>query len=133
MDVPIQTPTILKHEVNAWNRQYYIDKVNAGLLKAIITLGNRYPEPTMDNVLHPNSKILVGLMEKYFEYEGNGRIRAAIKAALRIIICKIEHSPNYRDRASWFVEELKKSDWKPRSYNHPVNLWNEPKPYGGRI
>lgn len=131
METHIQTPTILKHEINAFHREYYRDKVNAPLLKAITILGNRYPEPTMENVLHPNSKLLVEIAEKYRKFEGNDRVAKLVSAILRIAINKIEHSPNYRDRFSWFIEELKKSDWKPRSYNHPEHDWNEPKPYGG--
>ena len=130
MDEPITQPTILKHEVNAWHRQYYIDKVNEPLLKAITILGNRYPMPTEENVLHPNSKKLVVIWKKYLEYEGNLRVGTVVSALFRIAICKLEHSPNYRDRLGWFVEELAKCDWKSRAYNHPVNDWKEPKPYG---
>jgi len=109
-----------------------MEKVNAPLLKAVTILGNRYPEPTLDNVFHPNSKRLIEIRNKYERFEGNWRIKGVVMAVLRILISKIEHSPNYRDRFSWFVEELINSGWKGRSYNHPVNEWNEPKPYGGR-
>ncbi len=126
------TVPILKHEINLLNPQYYIEKVNAPLLKAITILGNRYPEPTIDNVLHPNSKRLVEIRDKYCRYEGDGRVKALVMAALRILISKIEHSPPYRDRFGWFVEELRAGEWKPRAYNHPQRDWNEPKPYGGR-
>ncbi len=132
MDSLIQTPTILKHEVNAWHREYYIDKVNAPLLKAITILGNRFPEPTIDNVLHPNSKRLVEILEKYSRFEGNERIKAIVLAVARIVINKMEHSPNWRDRIFFFAEELRAGEWKTRSYNHPEHDWNEPKPYGGR-
>ncbi len=132
MDSPIKTPTILKHEVNAWHREYYIEKVNKPLLKAITILGNRFPEPTIDNVLHPNSKRLVEILEKYLRFEGNPYIAKIISAVARIVINKLEHSPNWRDRIGFFAEELRAGEWKPRSYNHPENAWNEPKPYGGR-
>ncbi len=123
---------ILKHEVNTFHRQYYIDKVNNPLLKAVTILGNRFPEPTLDNVLHPNSKKMVGIWKKYLEYEGNLHLAQLVSAVLRTLINKIEHSPNYRDRFSWFVEQLMECGWKPRSYNHPEHDWNEPKPYGGK-
>ncbi len=123
--------SILKHEVNSHQREYYIENVNEPLLKAVTILGNRYPEPTTDNVLHPNSKRLVGIWKQYLEYEANPRLAKLVSAILRIAINKIEHSPNYRDRFSWFVEQLMNSGWKPRSYNHPEHDWNEPKPYGG--
>jgi len=123
--------TLIKHEINALHREYYIEKVNEPLLKAITILGNRYPEPTMENVLHPNTKKLIGLGERYLRWEGNPRIAKLLKALIRIVVDKIEHSPNYRDRFSVLIELIKETDWKPRSYNHPVNDWNEPKPYGG--
>jgi len=125
------TVNVLKHEINAWHRQYYIEKVNAPLLKAVTILGNRFPEPTEDNVLHPNSKKLVEIWQEYLGYEGNPRVKVVVSAILRTLINKIEHSPNYRDRFSWFVERLMSCGWKPRSYNHPEHDWKEPKPYGG--
>ncbi len=120
---------ILKHEVNAWNRAKYI-KVNDALLKAGVILGNRYPDPREYEVLHPNHVKLVGILEKYIGFEGNGRIKKIIMAAMRILINKVEHCPNYRDRFSWFVEELIACNWKPRSLNHPEHDWKEAKPYG---
>jgi len=123
---------VLKHEINSNRRQFYIDKVNAPLLKAVTILGNRYPEPTAGNVLHPNSKRLVEILDKYIAFEGNSRVKQIVLAVARIVIDKLEHSPNYRDRISFFAEELRGGDWKPRSYNHPQHDWNEPKPYGGR-
>ena len=123
---------ILKHEINSNRRQFYIDKVNAPLLKAVTILGNRYPEPTADNVLHPNSKRLVEVLTKYARFEGNERVKKIILSVARVVIDKLEHSPNWRDRISFFAEELRAGEWKSRSYNHPEHDWNEPKPYGGR-
>ena len=122
---------ILKHEVNAWHRAYYIDKVNAPLFKAITILGNRFPEPTADNVLHPNSKRLVEILARYDQCERNWRVKAVIMAVARVVITKLEHSPNWRDRISFFAEELRAGEWKTRSLNHPEHDWEEPKPYGG--
>jgi len=122
---------LLRHVVNSDERDKYI-KLNNALVTVITVWGNRYPEPTMENVTHPNTKRLIAIHKKYLGFEGNSRIRKVVSAVLRIVANKIEHSANWRDRFSWFVEELKESDWKPRSYNHPVNDWNEPKPYGGK-
>ena len=124
--------TLLKHEINSHNREYYIEKVNAPLFKAITILGNRYPDPFEYEVLHPNHQRLLRIMEKYGKFEGNNRVRRVAMALLRILIDKVEHSPNFRDRFCWFVEELREGEWKNRSYNHPQHEWNEPKPYGGR-
>ena len=124
---------LLKWQINSDSREYYIEKVNRPLLKAITILGNRYPEPTMENLGHSNSRRLLEILHTYLEYEGNERLASLGKALFRILIAKVEHSPNYRDRVSWFFEMIEKCGWKPRSYNHPVNLWNEPKPYGRSI
>lgn len=121
---------LLKHQINSDDREYYIEKVNKPLLKVLALLSKRYPEPIMENLNHPNARWLLRRLGKYLKYEGNPRIAEAVKALVRIIIVKLEHSPNYRDRISWWVEDT--GGWKGRSYNHPVNDWNEPKPYGGR-
>ena len=123
---------ILKHEINAWHRDFYIEKVNAPLLKAITILGNRFPEPTIDNVLHPNARRLIEIKEKYAQFEGDNRVKQIVMAVLRVVISKLEHSPNWRDRIGFLADELRDGEWKPRSYNHPEHEWNEPKPYGGR-
>jgi len=123
--------TILKHEINNYRRQYYIDKVNAPLFKAITILGNRYPEPTVDNVLHPNSKRLVEILNEYVEFEAHKRIKQVVMAVARVVISKMEHSPPWRDRIFFFAEKLREGEWKPRALNHPERDWNEPKPYGG--
>lgn len=102
------------------------------MFKAITILGNRYPEPTVDNVLHPNSKRLVGILNEYVGFEGNNRVKQVVMAVARIVINKMEHSPPWRDRIFYFAEKLRDGDWKPRAYNHPERDWNEPRPYGGR-
>ena len=140
--------TLLKHQVNAFGREYYMEKVNKPILKAIVVFGRsaswlqmllasieivrsvrKYPRPTLENVQHPNSKWLLRRLALYLEYEGMSRIAMVVIVLVTGAIVKNEHSPNYRDRISWWFEDT--SGWKPRSYNHPVNGWNEPKPYGG--
>ncbi len=122
---------ILKHEINSHHREYYQDKVNFPLLKAVTILANRFPETSIDNVLDPNAKRLLEILAKYCRFEGNLRVKALIMAVARVVICKLEHSPNWRDRISWFAEELRGGDWRGRALNHPQFDWNEPKPYGG--
>jgi len=124
--------TILKHEINSENRGYYEFKVNYPLFKAITILGNRYPDPTSGDykINHPNAKRLVEILEKYKQFEANERCKAIIMAVARVVIDKLEHSPNWRDRIGFFAEELRAGEWKERAYNHPKYGWNEPKPYG---
>jgi len=123
--------TLLKREINSINRQYYIEKVNAPLFKAITILGNRYPTPTMENVGHPNTRRVLEILSEYNRYDTNIRRRTIINTAIRIVVSKIEHSPNWRDVFCWWVDRLRRGEWKPRSLGHPHNDWNEPQPYGG--
>jgi hypothetical protein len=123
---------LLRFFINSDQRQYFIDKVNAPLYKAISILGNRYPEPTRENIVNPNSIRLLELFEEYFKYEDNPRLIILAQALKRIIIAKNEHSHNYGDRISWFVEKLRTGPWKNRAYGRPANHWKEPIPYGGK-
>ena len=123
--------SLLRHQINNDDREYYIEKVNEPLLIAITALALCYPEPTMENVCWPDSKRLLEIRDKFLEYEGNERLRKLGKALFRLLIDKIEHSPAYRYRFSWLLEELAEG-MKPRPLGHPTHFWNEPKPYGGR-
>lgn len=124
---------VLKHEINRFNREYYIEKVNAPLINLAVKFCERYPDPHDYEVLHPNSKRLLEIWDEYLEYEGNNRIKKVVNALLRAVISKMEHSPNWRDRIFWFVEKLREGFWKERSLNHPENAWNEPRPYGRKL
>ena len=141
--------TLLKHEVNSHRRQFYIDKVNEPLFKAMAGIRKgvsfirllaalleiardikRYPVPTIANVSHPNARLLLELRDRYMAYEGLGRVKVLVNLMVWLLVVKIEHSPNYADRISWWVEETPKG-WRPRLLDHPRNFWKEPKPYGG--
>lgn len=102
-------------------------------MKAIKTLAQRYPDPTRDNCLQPNSQILFDIRDKFFEYEYNpenpnyptrGR-EALFAAAFKILIAEYEHDPYYRYRFDWMLEQLMDSDWQPRKI-HKEHCWNEP-------
>ena len=140
----------MKHDINAWRRSYFIHQVNEPIVKAInlISKGTsalrllsalieiawdikKYPDPTPENVVHPNSKWLLQCLDQYLQYERFDRIAAIVKVLVKVMVVKLEHSPNYADRISWWVETTPKG-WKGRSLNHPRNGWAEPRPYGGR-
>lgn len=123
---------ILKHEINSERREYYEWKVNKPLLKAITFLGNRFPDPLSDEyvIFHPNAKRLVEILKKYNQFDANEHTRGIVNSVARIVITALERSPNWRDRISFFAEELRAGPWKDRAYNHPKYGWNEPKPYG---
>ena len=141
---------VLKHSINSYRRSYFITAVNEPIYKAIEAVNKahsffdllieiisiardirKYPEPTSDNVLHPNSKLLLRVYQEYIKLEQFKRVQVAVWFFIKLFVIKIEHSPNYGDRASWWVEKLS-PNWKGRSLNHPRNGWAEQKPYGGR-
>ena len=141
---------VLKHDINASRRQYFIDKVNEPIYKAMESAGKaqsfvrllvelvniardikKYPEPTLENVLHPNSKLLLETYQEYANLELFKRVEIVVWFLVKLLVIKIEHSPNYGDRASWWIEKLAPK-WKGRSLNHPRNGWAEQRPYGGR-
>ena len=109
-------------------RQYFIEKVQAPLLKAIVTLALRYPEPTNDNVLHPNAKVWLMVWDKFLAMEDNlGRL-PLFEGIKRIFIGKsIEVDPYYRDRIQVILElwldEVLAGNWKPRSADCPSDCW----------
>lgn len=140
---------LLAHQINSDHREYYI-KVNNALLRGINVLERgasflgtlialiqiirevrKYPAPTLENLGEPRAIWLLKTLHKYQSYEKNPRIRGVVTLIVTVAIIKINHSAPYKDRASWWVEELPK-EWKGRSLNHPVNDWGEEKPYGGR-
>lgn len=121
---------MLKHDVNSHRRGYFIH-LQERLESSIVPICNLYPEPAKDNTLDPNSWRLLDILEKYNRFERNWRVKAIINAVFRVVINKIEHSPNWRDRISFFAEELRAGEWRGRALNHPEHDWEEPKPYGG--
>lgn len=106
-------------------RQYVIDKVKKPLKKAITALVKRYPEPTRENCLHPNTHRLFDIRDKFFEYEDNPGRKTLFEAAFKILIAEYEHDPYYRWRFDWMLEEMWKSGWEPRPMR-PMSHWKEP-------
>lgn len=105
-------------------RRYVIDKVKKPLMKAIITLVNRYPDPTRENCLRSNSQILFNIRDKFFEFENNKGRKALFEAAFKLLIAEYEHDPYYRYRFDWVLEQLMDSDWKPRQMRKE-HCWKE--------
>ena len=141
---------VLKHEINTFRRSYFIEKVNEPLLRALQVAGitksflsvivaligiawdiKKYPTPTLENVRHHNSLLVLETYQEYIKLERFERIKIAVWFLIRVWVVKNEHSPNYSDRSSWWMEKLSQN-WRGRSLNHPRNGWAEQRPYGGR-
>lgn len=136
-------------------RQYIIKKVKKPLMGAIIGLGKRgswlsmlialiqivrtikrYPDPTRENCIQPNSHKLFDIEDKFFGYEDNpphprhpkkypnhGR-EQLFRALFKLFIAEYEHDPYYRFRIDWMLEEIEKSNWRPRA-RIPMDCWKE--------
>ncbi|KKL20728.1 hypothetical protein LCGC14_2452550, partial [marine sediment metagenome] len=83
-------------------RDYIIDQVKKPLMKAIIVLANRYPEPTRENCINSNSHILLDIQDEFLTYEDHKGRRDLFKAIFRILIGEYEHDPYYHYRFDWF-------------------------------
>jgi hypothetical protein len=106
-------------------RNYIIKKVKAPFLKAIVQLAKRYPEPTTENLMHPNSLILLGLRDKFFNYDTCISRKTLFESAFRVLIDEYEHDPHYRYRIDWLIEEIANSGWQARPDGRPAAYWNE--------
>lgn len=115
-------------------RNYVIDKIKKPMIKALTILAKRYPEPTRENCLNPNSLILFDIQDKFFQYEDNPGRRLLFKAIFKLLIIEYEHDPYYRSRLNWMIEEFVEATmdgrWLPRGKGRPISHWNEPKPFG---
>jgi len=116
-------------------RQHFIERVKAPLLEAIVSLANKYPEPTKDNLQHPISLALLGIMCKFCSYEDNPGREGLFRAVGRLLIDEVEHDAYYRDRFQFILEEIIKSildgNWSARGKDKPSACWKEPRPHGG--
>jgi len=115
---------LLKHIINSDKREYIIEHVNAPLLEKIVLLGKKYDEPTHENVLHPNTHILLDIRDGFFKCWKTTRSRALYESLWRILIVKYEHSPNWRHMLDWAIMMIAQNiDWQPFNYNRQMSLW----------
>ncbi len=112
----------LKPYINRVNRDYFIEQVNKPLVKAIVILANRYPEPTRLNCYHPNSHRMLDIRDKFFECWDFQIRNTVIDALFRILIVKYEHSPAWRNMLDWMVKEIP-DDWKPFNTSRQMQCW----------
>jgi len=98
---------------------YFVEQVNRPLAKVIVTLGGRYPEPTHENVLHPNTHRLLDIRDKFFECWEETLL---LKALWKILIVKYEHSPTWRNMLDWVIKEIP-GDWKPFNPTRQMKCW----------
>lgn len=108
-------------------RQYVIDKIKKPMMKAIITLASRYPEPIRENTRIQNTHILLEIKDKFFECEDNPCRKALFEALWKILIIEYEHDIYYRQRIDWMLEQIIESEWDFKKKNYPEKCWKEPR------
>ena len=114
--------TYLKNQMKE-QIDHFVKKVNEPLIKANVTLALRYPEPTHENVLFPNSHRLLDMRDKFFEcWDVGGARKPLFEALWRILIVKYEHSPPYRNMLDCIIMMIPK-DWKPFNYSRQMRCW----------
>ena len=131
---PLRKVKPLSHIMLRDLRGYVIDKVKKPIKKAITILANRYPQPTKENTLNPNTHILLDIQDRFFQHETLPERKEMFRAIFKLFIAEYEHDPYYRSRINWVIEELVEATmdgkWLPRGANRPINYWKEDKPFG---
>ena len=131
-----------------YNRQYAIWQIKEPMVKAFIALGEKpsffkklrliwgimklikkFPEPTKENCVFPNTRRLIDIRDKFFEFEDEGDSRIPCYRALwKLLIIEYEHDGDKRHRIDWILEQILKSGWEPRAKGCPsrkLHHWNE--------
>jgi hypothetical protein len=118
-------------------REYYIKEVKEPMLKAvhnfnnssfmrrifflieIMRLARKYPEVTMSNAKHTNTKRLLKIEEKFFEeYPYYGR-NDFWRTFFRVLNTQYDHASEYKVTGDWFVNELINSGWEIKQKSLP--------------
>jgi len=120
--------SLIYHDILRERRQYFIDKVKAPLMKAILIISNRYPEPTRESTKKQMSHILLDIWDEFDKH--NTARKPLFKAIRRILICEVEHDNFYSQRMTWFLGELLKrcqsGEWPKLQPWCPMDCWNDP-------
>jgi hypothetical protein len=102
-------------------RQYVIDKIKKPLMKALVILAKRYPYPTKENTLFPNTHVLIDLRDEFLSHCQNPPRKTLFEAIWRVFICEYEHDPYYHFRIDWVIDKIRESKtWK----ENPRKTWN---------
>lgn len=88
-------------------------------LRRLVPVVNSLPEPTLENVIHHNSRILVRIRNEFFRrlYGLPSRL-PFLKALFNFPIIIVE-TDFYRPFVDWVGWKIKQSDWQPPSPGQP--------------
>lgn len=140
----------LKQDILGWRRVYFMDKVKNPLKKALNSLTNkhsglfariialiqivrmirRYPEPTKENTVNPNSHVFIDVWDELIEYDELEVSKQLWRAFKKITVCEYEHDPPYKERMDMFLMRLFKAyldgKWEFPIMDSPTNTWLNP-------
>lgn len=116
-------------------RDYFIKRVKAPFLKAVVFFSKKYPEPTKQNCTGNWTEPFMDAFDKLIAY-ANYR-EDFFLACRRITLGEIEHDNLYRDPIIMMLESLIEDmlDGKIPAREEgcpPSKHWREPTPYGGK-
>lgn len=104
-------------------RRYVVEKIKNPLLKDIIALALKYPEPEKGNTMNLNTHRLIDIRDKFLKYEGHPARKELFEAIWQMFIVEYEHDIYYRYRIDWVLEEIAKSGWVSRPKGEPEEKW----------
>uniref|UniRef100_A0A6H1ZUF0 Uncharacterized protein n=1 Tax=viral metagenome TaxID=1070528 RepID=A0A6H1ZUF0_9ZZZZ len=103
-------------------RDYYI-KVKKCLIKALITIACRYPEPNRENTVFPNTRKLIDIRDEFRKNLHDSQREHLFEAAFRVLIDEYEHDGFYSFMLDQMYEEMKKRDWQPQKRGFPMHRY----------
>jgi len=115
-------------------RRYFVNRVQAPLLKTMIALANKYPKPTKDNTDDELAHALIDIFERFDKLN---KVRPDLFQALdRVVVNKVDVDSVYRYLLQSLLELVFESildgKWKARPLGKPASrYWRETPPYGG--
>jgi hypothetical protein len=115
------------------NRAFVI-KCKCVLERIIIWFASKLPEPTKENVVYPNSLILLNIQDRFFSHYRNDSKWSLFHSAWKVFVIEYEHDPHYRHIFDWLLEEIFEEvingRWQPRPPGTPQDGWVEQRPNG---
>ena len=81
-------------------------------LRKLVPVILSLPEPTRENTRQPNTHILIDIRDQFFRRLVLPTRWKFLRAMVNFVIF-IYDTDFYRGFIDWWVEELRKSDWKP--------------------
>lgn len=134
-------PNMVTTQILLTKRNYFIHKVKAPLMEAIIKLGNSrwwerafilfdivklirlYPEVTRTNTTDKNTLACLSIVEKFNSYHKNRMRQPLFEQFYKLMLPEIAHDLYYNSIFSWWVEEIIKKilagEWEPRPEDWP--------------